>query len=277
MYCNTCGAANEDKANFCVNCGSRLLAQTVVVNPAQVMAGAATPPPSPQIPPAQMPPAVLTPSQPAAAAWQPGAPQAPQTSGKAVASLILGIANGLFLFFFFPLAILAIVFGHISRSEIAKSAGRLKGAGMALAGLILGYASLTIFPLLIIAAIAIPNLLSARQSANESSAVSSMRTINTAAVTYMASYPDKGYPPSLETLGTAQFIDSELATGEKRGYRFTYTPIDANGDGVNESYVLNADPVTPGTTGRRHFFSDDTGIIRYDTAQMATKESQPLQ
>lgn len=282
MNCNACGAANENKATFCVNCGARLVAQTVVVNPAQVMAGtaASTPPqqPTPQTP-AQMPPAVLTPSQPAAA-WQPG--ESPRTSGKALASLIMGLANGLFMFFFFPLAILAIVFGHISRAEIAKSGGRLKGAGMALAGLILGYASLTIFPLLIIAAIAIPNLLSARQSANEASAMGSLRTITTAAVTYQAEHPEKGYPISLEALGTSvagepAILDSQLASGEKSGYRFTYTPIDANGDGSNEAYVLNADPITPGTTGRRHFFSDETGIIRSETGQTATGESPPLQ
>ena len=287
MYCNTCGAANEDKANFCVNCGGRLVAQTgtaptVVVNPAQVMAhaGASPQPRQPQVPQAQMPPAMLTPSQPVVAEWRPG--DTPQTSGKAIASLVLGIFSVLFLFLGFPLAVLAVVFGHISRSDITKSAGRLKGAGMALAGLILGYIGVAFIPLLIIAAIAIPNLLSARQSANEASALGSIRTISTAAVTYQSQHPEKGYPLSLEAMGTGTaeepaLIDSQLASGEKSGYRFTYTPVDANGDGVTEAFVLNADPLTQGTTGRRHFFCDETGVIRAETGEMATKESQPLQ
>jgi len=282
MYCSTCGAVNDGKANFCVNCGSRLvaqsgLAQTVVVNPAQVIAGTTAAPTQPSV---ETPPAVLSPAQPTAP-WQPGE-QPPQTSGKAIASLVMGIANGLFMFFFFPLGILAIVFGHISRSEIAKSGGRLKGSGMALAGLILGYGSVAIIPILIIAAIAIPNLLSARQSANEASAMGNIRTINTAAATYVAEHPEKGYPASLDAMGgsngtEAALIDSQLASGEKAGYRFTYTAIDANSDGVVEGYLLNADPLSPGTTGHRHFFSDETGVIRYDTAQMATKESPPLE
>ncbi|MBI2677721.1 MAG: DUF4190 domain-containing protein [Candidatus Koribacter versatilis] len=277
MYCNNCGAVNEDKANFCVNCGAKMLAATAVVNPGAIIAGTAAPPT-----PAQMPPAVL-PSAAPAAAW-PAAPdqQAVQTSGKAVASLILALSNGLFMFFCFPLAILAVVFGHISRSEIAKSAGRLKGAGMALAGLIIGYAGLSVLPLLIIAAIAIPNLLGARVSANEAAAIGSLRNITTAAVTYQAEYPDKGYPLSLEALGTATgdqpaFIDSELASGSRSGYRFIYTPIDDNGDGMVEGYLLNADPISPGTTGKRHFFSDETGVIRVETSQMANKQSPQIE
>jgi type IV pilus assembly protein PilA len=282
VYCNNCGAVNEDKANFCVNCGGRMMAATVVVNPAAVMAAptaAATPPaqvtPAANVPPAQMPPAVL----PTVAPEWTGAPgqQLPQTSGKAVAALILGLANGLFLFFFFPLGILAIVFGHISRAEISKSAGRLKGSGMALTGLILGYGSVAIVPVMIIAAIAIPNLLSARMSANESAAVGAIRTINTAVISYQAGAPEKGYPPSLEAMQAAGLIDSSLASGEKSGYRFSYTPVDENSDGVVEGYLLNADPLTPGTTGRKHFFSDETGVIRSDSAQMASKESPPIQ
>jgi len=244
-----------------------------------------------------MPPAVLTPSQ-STAPWQPGL-QPPQTSGKAVASLVLGIANGLFmlfllplaillsvlfLLFLFPLAIPAIVFGHLSRSEIAKSSGRIKGGGMALTGLIFGYGSVALVPLLGVTMAVIPSLdgFGSRQRANESSAVGGIRTINTAAVSYQAEHPEKGYPTSLDAMGgnngtESALIDPQLASGEKAGYRFTYTPIDANGDGMVEGYLLNADPLTPGTTGHRHFFSDETGVIRYDTAQMATKESPPLE
>ena len=105
-------------------------------------------------------------------------PSLPQVSGKATASLVLGI-----FFFLFPAAVLAIIFGHLSRSEIKRSGGRLAGAGRALAGLILGYTGAAIVPVLIIAAIAIPNLLRARIAANQAYAVGSLRTINVAAIT----------------------------------------------------------------------------------------------
>src|SRR5437879_12596996 len=90
----------------------------------------------------------------------------------AIASLICCI-----LFFFLPSAIVAIIMGHLSLSDIRRSAGRLGGRGMAIAGLVLGYTGLAIIPVLIIAAIAIPNLLRARMAANEASAVGSLRTI----------------------------------------------------------------------------------------------------
>src|SRR6516162_5939263 len=84
--------------------------------------------------------------------------------------------------------------------------------------------------ILIIAAIAIPNLLRSRMAANEASAVGSLRTINTAAVTYSTTY-GIGYPGTLLMLGpaatassaTADLIDSVLSAGIKSGYSFTYT------------------------------------------------------
>jgi len=94
----------------------------------------------------------------------------------AIASLIFG-----FFFVFFPLSIPAIVFGHIALSQIKRSAGRLGGRGLAIAGLVMGYLGIAMIPLiLIIAAIAIPNLLRARIAANEASAATTVRSINTA-------------------------------------------------------------------------------------------------
>jgi len=82
----------------------------------------------------------------------PAPPAHAETSGMAVASLVFGC-----LFFILPAAIVAIILGHLSKSEIAKSAGRLKGAGMALAGLILGYVGVAFIPFLLIGiAILIP-------------------------------------------------------------------------------------------------------------------------
>lgn len=201
------------------------------------------------------------------------------TSGKAIWSLICGV-----FFFFFPAAALAVVLGHIARSEIRRSGGRLRGGGIASAGLALGYLGLAIIPvILIIAAIAIPNLLRAKMAANEASAVGSLRTINTACVTYVATY-GTGYPKSLANLGPSasasaeagNVIDANLARGQKSGYLFFYRtggPVDAASP---MSYVVNADPITPGTTGMRHFYTDQTGIIRWEANHPASAESPPL-
>jgi hypothetical protein len=80
--------------------------------------------------------------------------------------------------------------------------GRLKGDGMALAGLIMGYLSVAAIPfVLIIAAIAIPNLLRARMAANESAAAQTVRTLVTNEITYSVKFPASGYAPDLATLG----------------------------------------------------------------------------
>ena len=140
--------------------------------------------------------------------------------------------------------------------------------------------------ILIIAAIAIPNLLRSRMAANEASAVGSVRTINTAEVTYASTYPDQGFSQTLANLTStasqtsatstnAMLIDTVLGAGQKSGYTFTYTP---GGVAVNTSYTIQSGPVTMDTTGKRTFFSDSTGVIRYDaTGISATASSSPLQ
>ena len=97
----------------------------------------------------------------------------------------------------------AVILGHMAKTEIRKSNGRLRGDGMALTGLILGYLSLALLPImiiLIIAAIAIPNLLRAKIAANEASAIGSLRTIVTADITYSERY-GRGFATSLRALG----------------------------------------------------------------------------
>jgi type IV pilus assembly protein PilA len=136
--------------------------------------------------------------------------------------------------------------------------------------------------ILIIAAIAIPNLLRSRMAANEASAVGSMRTINTAAVTYSSTY-GTGFPAALvnlqpanpATAAAADLIDQVLAAGTKSGYTFTYAAGAAVG-GVIPTYTLNADPVNVGTTGQRHFFTDQSGVIRFNANAVATVASTPI-
>jgi len=138
--------------------------------------------------------------------------------------------------------------------------------------------------ILIIAAIAIPNLMRSRMAANEASAVGSIRTINTAEVTYASTYPDQGFT-DLASLGGAGgtaagagLIDTVLAGGSKSGYTFAATPGGATAAGVNTTYTTTGVPVTVGSTGQRGFFSDQSGVIRY-TSDGSTPDntSSPLQ
>jgi type IV pilus assembly protein PilA len=131
--------------------------------------------------------------------------------------------------------------------------------------------------ILIIAAIAIPNLLRSKIAANEASAVGSLRTLNTASVSYSTSYGN--YPPAIASLGpstaptstTADLIDSALVTGSKSGYQFTYsspTPY--------QQYSITASPITPGVTGQRYFFTDQSGVIRVNLSQIAASSDKPI-
>jgi prepilin-type N-terminal cleavage/methylation domain-containing protein len=135
--------------------------------------------------------------------------------------------------------------------------------------------------ILIIAAIAIPNLLRSRIAANEASAVGSIRTINTAEVTYASTYPDAGFTTLTNmggaggTANAAGLIDSVLAAGSKSGYNFTVTPANAVNN-ANTTYSTTGDPVSA-QTGTRHFYSDQSGVIRYDATTQATANSNPLQ
>ncbi|HLV87837.1 MAG TPA: prepilin-type N-terminal cleavage/methylation domain-containing protein [Candidatus Sulfotelmatobacter sp.] len=124
--------------------------------------------------------------------------------------------------------------------------------------------------ILIIAAIAIPSLLRARMAANESSAVASIRTVNTAMVTYSSTYPTVGYATTLPVLGpnanpctpssaNACLIDSVLSAGTKSGYTFRATA--ANGPPKNQYYVTAA-PITLNQTGIRAFCSFEDATVR---------------
>ena len=162
MLCSRCGNSIGENSRFCDRCGEPARTAQIATGP--------------------LVPTAASPSE---------------TSGKAIASLL----SGLFGLIIFPAAIAAIVLGHISRSEIRKSAGRLKGSGLALGGLIMGYLGLSIIPVLIIAAIAIPNVVRARIVANEASAVSVVRALNEAEQNYMTAFPRVGYTCSLPSLG----------------------------------------------------------------------------
>jgi type IV pilus assembly protein PilA len=109
--------------------------------------------------------------------------------------------------------------------------------------------------ILIIAAIAIPNLIKSKMAANEASAVGSVRTVNTGEVNYAASCPAVGFSSSLVELNTSAIcaggkgiIDNVLAAGAKSGYTFLYAPV-KGGDGLYDTYTTSGTPSTVGTTG----------------------------
>jgi type IV pilus assembly protein PilA len=141
--------------------------------------------------------------------------------------------------------------------------------------------------ILIIAAIAIPNLLKSKMAANESSAVGSVRTINTGEVTYAAGCPNIGYSATLVELNTGgicpaglNIIDNVLggAAGVKSGYAFTYTPGAVDASGLVNLYQIVAVPAVIGTTGQRGFYSDQSGVVRYTLLGAApTNASSALQ
>jgi type IV pilus assembly protein PilA len=136
--------------------------------------------------------------------------------------------------------------------------------------------------ILIIAAIAIPNLLRARIAANEASAVASCRTINTASITYNSTY--NTYASALANLGPsngntptstdADLLDGVLAptsgNGVKSGYTFTYAISASVG------YTVTAVPVSLNQTGVRYFYTDASGVIRANPGAAATVSSTPI-
>ncbi len=287
MFCFKCGASMPEDATVCPQCAA----------PVQAMP---TPPPPPQQPATPNPagtsawlnvppaPAQQTPQYPPQAqAYRQYQP--PKTDGGAIASMILGIASFVLCLSLFA-GIPAIILGHISRSKIKKSMGRLQGDGLALTGLILGYISLLTIP--IIAAIAIPNLLRARISANEAAAASTVRTINTSQITYSTSYPEQGYARDLATLGpgssngcsgggTAEhacLLDSQLGQTnctsgvwcQKGQYKFTISSNCAPAhfgdqqqatENACTEYVIAATPANF-NTGRRNYCSVSDAVIR---------------
>jgi prepilin-type N-terminal cleavage/methylation domain-containing protein len=127
--------------------------------------------------------------------------------------------------------------------------------------------------ILIIAAIAIPNLLQARAAANESAAVGAIRTIDIAEVTYQSNFPDVGYAVQLADLGTAGtnpclstatsacLIDNALETGVKGGYSFVAVGV---GGVPNTTYFAAGTP--NGSAGNRSFCAEEDGAVRVDPA-----------
>lgn len=145
---------------------------------------------------------------------------------------------------------------------------------------------------LIPAAIALPGLMRSRVGANQASAVGSLRTINTSMVTYESTYHN-GFASTLKTLGpalkgtsspscsAADLLDEVLASGQKSGYVFEFTPgprvqnpLPGCPAGV-KSYTVTARPSKLNETGVVSYFTDDTGVIRWTHEDRAATVKDP--
>jgi prepilin-type N-terminal cleavage/methylation domain-containing protein len=148
--------------------------------------------------------------------------------------------------------------------------------------------------ILIIAAIAIPNLLRSRIAANEASATATMRTLNTSEVTYASTY-NSGFTDDLHMLGTpgsgnqptnnlADLVDPILAGNgpggsatsfTKNGYAFTYSHTGQTYPQIS-SYGVNGDPMARGSSGQRSFFSDQSAVVHANATAQATGSDNPI-
>ncbi len=145
--------------------------------------------------------------------------------------------------------------------------------------------------MLIIMAFAVPQMLKVKKTADEDSAIQTLRTIGSAEASFNSAYPGTGYACPLASLGgdpksgapsatAAQLIDPALATsGQKSGYTFTVTcgtKVTVNNQDMYTSYTLTAVPQTVGKTGDRGYCSDENDIIKFDPTG-ATNCTQSIQ
>jgi len=124
--------------------------------------------------------------------------------------------------------------------------------------------------ILVIAAIAVPSFLRSRIAANESAAVASLRTLNSAQISYNSSYPTVGYASLLTSLGgttcsppnstSACLIDTVLAAGQRSGYNFTLSNVSGT---PASSYNVIAAPILSNYSGIRYFCSYEDAVIRF--------------
>jgi hypothetical protein len=121
---------------------------------------------------------------------------------------------------------------------------------------------------------------------HEPPAVQALRTLNTVEVTYASTYIT-GYSATLEQLGRSKdgvpsashagLVDDELAAGVKSGYRFKYVTQPDPTTGRFEKFQIYADPADGGASGERHYFTDESAVIRVTTENRpANAQDMPL-
>jgi hypothetical protein len=118
-----------------------------------------------------------------------------------------------------------------------------------------------------------------RVKASEDACVLTLRTINTAQVTYRGGNETKGFARTLRELGPKGegMLEPVITSGKKRGYRFRLTPQRTSSDKPVEHYIVTAWPMKRLVKNQRSFFTDETGVIRFTTEdRLATSADPPL-
>ena len=206
MVCPHCGHQNEDGRKYCRGCAKPLAVAPLAAEPPRV--------------PARIMPAVSH-----------ATPPEPTLNKMALASLILSIFT-----FIVPLGVAAIVLGHISRAQIARSGGRQKGTGMAFAGLIIGYLQLALVSLVVVGMMSVwrefrgnldresylrdaildrlahgdPSKAKPERTArHQQSALAALRIIRDKQKDYLAAHTGEGYACQLYELGLDSLDDTE--------------------------------------------------------------------
>ena len=177
-----------------------------------------------------------------------------KTCVMAILSLVFGCL------FIIPLlgfifSILALVLGIVAVVKISKKENNLKGEGLAISGIVLGAVGIIIIPIIaLLAAIAIPNLLMARRSANDAAAKANVRTISTAIET-CALVNNGNYPTNGGEI--TQYFSSFESLNNKTVQGYSYF-VDLS----NNSYKVVAKPETCGTTGTEVVTAEKGGVLQ---------------
>jgi len=131
----------------------------------------------------------------------------------------------------------------------------------------------TITIIIVIAAIAIPNLIRSRMTANEGAAIGAMRTIGSAEQQFQSAAiaVDAAGVARYGTLAelmveVPSFVDATFSSGARQGYNFAVVLAGAPG---SPAYAANADPMVMDGTGSRGFFTDESGVITFKTGAVA--------
>lgn len=177
--------------------------------------------------------------------------------------------------FLFLCPMVAVCLGHLAlrqqKKRLERGGQRGSGHTAAMITLLGGYSEIC---LLLLAAL-VPCRMG-YTAASEATAVGSLRALAHAAEEYRQAHPVEGFPADLSSLAPVEgtpraewTVDTALASGEKRGYRFTYV-------GGGRHFQILADPTLPRRTGYRHFYVDEAGVVRWEVEKPATVESAAL-
>ncbi len=125
----------------------------------------------------------------------------------------------------------------------------------------------------LLTAFAVPSYLRSRINSAETSAIASCRTINVGCQSFYGANPARAYPANLADLTATNppYLDAILGGGTKQGYQFVYTQLDA------QHFEVRGSPVTPGVTGARFFYVDQTGVVRVNANGLAGPADPPVE